>query len=248
MYVKKSVLAIGALLLILATVVLTVGAINPFGFTAWEELIRFSLVTRLVSENYYKELEPEIYVNTALQGVAAATGDPYTAYLWGEEAEEYMSTVTGNYQGVGIYIENCTEDNTIRVVSAIAGSPAEEAGIAAGDRILKINGEVYTGEQLHEASTVMRGMEGTEVTLILKRQSTGREEEITLERRGITLPSVESRMQTEEIGVIAVHQFVEGTSEEFSKAYRELQQAGMKQLVLDLRNNPGGYLNEGPLR
>ena len=244
MYIKKSVLVIGAILLILVTAFLTIGAINPFGFAAFGDLLRFTYVSRLIEHNYYQDVDSETYSNTALQGVAAATGDPYTGYLWGDEADAYMENLEGNYQGVGLYIENNTEDNSVTVVSAIAGTPAEAAGITTGDKILKIDGETYTGQQLNEAANRMRGIEGSEVTLTVMRAAAQKTEELTLTRREIEIQNVSGSMVTDSIGRIMITQFTDGTSEKFAKSYQELQNQGMKKLVIDLRNNPGGLVDE----
>lgn len=244
MYIKKSVLVIGAIILILVTAVLTIGAVNPFGFTAIGDLIHFTYVSRLIDHSYYEDVDSDTYMNTALQGIAAATGDPYTGYLWGDEAEAYMETLEGNYQGIGIYIENNTEDNTITVVSAIAGTPAEEAGITTGDKILKIDGESYTGQQINEAANRMRGTEGSEVVVTVLRSATGMTEDLTLTRKAIEIPNVTSGMITDCIGKIYISQFTEDASQKFAEAYQKLTDQGMTKLIIDLRNNPGGLVDE----
>ncbi len=244
MYIKKSVLIIGSVLLVLASAFLAIGAVNPFGFAAFGELVQFTYVSRMIQENYYEEVDEDIYRNVALQGMAMATGDPYTQYIWGEEAEEYLEDVLGNYQGVGLYIENQTLDDTIQVVSAIAGSPAEAAGITTGDKILKINGESFSGQQMQEAAAAMRGAEGTEVVVTVLKSSTGVTEDITLIRKEIEVQSVSGNMITQDIGRINITQFLPGTAEKFAEVYRDLSEQGMRSLVLDLRNNPGGLSDE----
>lgn len=244
MYIKKSVLVIGAIILILVTAVLTIGAVNPFGFTAIGDLIHFTYVSRLIDHSYYEDVDSDTYMNTALQGIAAATGDPYTGYLWGDEADAYMETLEGNYQGIGIYIENNTEDNTVTVVSAIAGTPAEEAGITTGDKILKIDGESYTGQQINEAANRMRGTEGSEVVVTVQRSATGVTEDLTLTRKAIEIPNVTSGMITDCIGKIYISQFTEDASQKFAEAYQKLTDQGMTKLIIDLRNNPGGLVDE----
>ena len=244
MYIKKPVLIIGAIELVIVSAVLAIGAINPFGFTALGDLIKFTYVSRLIDQAYYEDVDSGTYMNTALQGVAAATGDPYTGYLWGESAQEYMEDLEGNYQGIGIYIENNMEDDTITVVSAIAGTPAEAAGITTGDKILKINDEVFTGQQINEAANAMRGADGSQVTVTVMRKSTGAVEDLTLTRKEIEIQNVTSEMLTGDIGRSDITQFTPGTADKFVKAYDELNQKGMKKLVIDLRNNPGGLVDE----
>ncbi len=244
MYIKKPVLVGAAVLLVVVTVILSVGVMNPFGFTKWAELAEFSFVTRQISKNFYKDVNSETYMNTALEGIAAATGDPYTAYFWGENAKAYGEELSGNYQGIGVYIENNMEDNTIQVVSAIVGTPAEEAGITTGDKILKVNGEPYTGSQINAAVQQMRGAVGETVCVTLWRKRTQAIEEIELLRQEIEIPNVESDMLTDTIGRISITQFTEGTMQKFGVAYNDLAKKGMEKLVIDLRNNPGGLVDE----
>lgn len=244
MYIKKPVLVCCAIILIIATAVLTVGVVNPFGFTAWGEFLQFSLVSRLIQNEYYEDVTPDKIANTALEGVAIATEDPYTRYLWGDSAAEYMEDIEGNYQGIGLYIENNTEDDIITVVSPIAGTPAEEAGVVTGDKILAVNGTAFTGQQINDAVSAMRGEAGTTVKVTVFRAATGVTEELELMRQEIVVPSVESKMLTDNIACIRITQFTDGTGALFANVYKERLQEGMEKLVIDLRNNPGGLMNE----
>lgn len=244
MYIKKSVLIVSAIVLIIATATLTIGIVNPFGFTAWGEFFQFSVISRLIQGKYYEDVDKETIANTAIEGVAVATGDPYTRYLWGESAKEYMEDIAGNYCGIGIYIENDANDNTISIVSPIAGTPAEEAGLVTGDKILAVNGTSFTGQEINDAVAQMRGEEGTAVTITVLRKSTGETEDIELTRKEIEIPSVESEMLTDTVACIRITQFTTNTSDLFLEAYTKHQNEGMKKLILDLRNNPGGLMME----
>lgn len=244
MYIKKSTLILSAVLLVVVTVILTICAVNPFGFTAWGEFLQFSLVGRMIQNQYYDDVEAIDYASGALEGVANATGDPYTAYLWGESAKEYMENIEGNFCGIGIYIENDPKDDTITVVSPIAGSPAEEAGLVTGDKILAVNGVTFTGQEINDAVAAMRGEEGTALTVTVLRTAENVTEDLKLMRREIVIPSIDSEMLTDDIALIRITQFTEGTAGLFAKAYEERLAEGMKKLVLDLRNNPGGIMTE----
>ena len=244
MYIKKPILIVCTVVLVIAVAFLSVAAVNPFGFTHMGDFIKFSYVSRLIESQYYQDVESSDYANTALEGVAAAAGDPYTRYLWGDSAKEYMESIDGNYMGIGVYIENNTKDNTIDVVSAIAGSPAEEAGLVTGDKIIAVNGTAYTGEQMNDAVNEMRGEDGTEVIVTVLRKSTGKSEDLKLVRREIDIPNVSEKMITNDIGCITITQFTSGVSARFVSSYSKLLEKGMKRLIIDLRNNPGGLVDE----
>lgn len=244
MYIKKSRFALIIIIVAVAVSVISVGIINPFGFGGFEKLLKLSIATHMIEENYYEDIDKEDAAEMAIAGVAASTGDPYTRYLWGEDAQEYMESVEGNYCGVGLYIENDTEENLISVVSAIAGSPAEAAGITTNDKILKIDGEIYTGERLDEAASYMRGEEGTEVELTVRVNADGSERDMKLIRQRIEIETVNGEMLDGGIGYISMSQFTEGVSQKFSEKLKELNKQKMTSLIIDLRNNPGGLLDE----
>ncbi len=244
MYIKKSVLIICSIILIIVTAVVSIGIVNPFGFTNILPFVRFSLVSKMVDGNFYEDVSPDEYADMSLMGLTAATGDPYTNYYYGDLAEEYTSGLTGNYVGIGVYIEADTSDNTIRVVSAITGTPAEEAGITMGDKILKVDGEPFTGDKLTQAAAKIKGMDSSAVTLEIKKALSGEVVTLEVERRDIKLETVTSKMVSDDIGKISISQFMEDTGEDFIHQYGDLKLKGMKKLIIDLRNNPGGLLDQ----
>lgn len=243
MYIKKRVLVLCSILLIIVTAVLTIGAVNPFGFYGFGDFLEFSVVSRLIKNMYYDDVSSEDYVNGAISGFAHGTGDPYTNYIYGEAAQEYMDDVSGSFDGIGVYIENNTDDNTITVVSAISGTPAEEAGLVSGDKILEVAGESYTGEQINEAVRRMKGETGTTVDISVLKAESGEIVDLTLERRHIDVQTVESKLiEGTNIGYISISQFTETTGDDFEENLTKVIGEGAKSIVLDLRNNPGGYV------
>lgn len=244
MYIKKSRLVIGSIILVIITALISTAFLNPFGFSNLGDFLKFSYTARFIDKMYYEETDKTESANMAIAGVAASTGDPYTTYLWGDTAMQYMEQVEGNYCGVGLYIEYDMEENLISVVSAIAGSPAEAAGITTGDKILKLDGEIYMGSQLSEAASYMKGEEGTEVILTIRSAADGQERDITLTRSRIELASVSGKMLGSKIGYISLTQFVENSAEKFEEEYKRLESQGMEKLIIDLRNNPGGLLDQ----
>ncbi len=244
MYIKKKTLILLAVLLMVATSVTTIGIVNPFGFTHFLSFLKFNILTDAIEDRYYTDVPVEDYVNSAISGFAEGTGDPYTDFIYGEEADAYMEDISGSFDGIGVYIENNTEDNTITVVSAIANTPAEEAGIVSGDKILAVAGVSYTGEQMNEAVKNMKGQSGTTVDVTVLKADSGETVTLTLERRHIDVTTVESKMiDGTKTGYIAISQFTESTGTEFHDQLVELTDKGAKNLVLDLRNNPGGYVD-----
>ncbi len=244
MYIKKSRVIVSVIAIVILTAVLTTLILNPFGIDNTDKFLKFSVISRIINSAYYDDIDRAESAEMAIAGVAASTGDPYTQYYWGDTAIEYMEQLQGDYCGVGMYIKCDTEENLITVVSSIAGSPAEEAGITTDDKILKIDGQVYTGEQLNEASDYMRGEEGTDVTLSIRKAKDNSEQELTLTRRKIVIETVASKMLDNGIGYLNISQFTENVSGSVKEHLDNLSNEEMKSLIIDLRNNPGGILNE----
>lgn len=242
MYIKKRIIIIWSAVLIVASSALTIAAVNPFGISNIDDFLRFTQIGKLIRSEYYEDVSGEDYANGAIAGFAYASGDNYTGYLYGDTAKEYLEDSTGAYDGIGVSITADEEDNTIEIVSVMQGTPAEAAGLKVGDKILKIDGAQYNGEQIDEASRVMRGLDGTTVDIEVRRASTDVVETMTVERKHIETDSVTSKMLDENIGYIAISQFIDKTDDDFKAEFDALKAEGMTSLVLDLRNNPGGYV------
>ncbi len=242
MYIKKRIIIIWSAVLIVASSALTIAAVNPFGISNIDDFLRFTQVGKLIRSEYYEDVSGEDYANGAIAGFAYASGDNYTGYLYGDTAKEYLEDSTGAYDGIGVSITADEEDNTIEIVSVMQGTPAEAAGLKVGDKILKIDGAQYNGEQIDEASRVMRGLDGTTVDIEVRRASTDVVETMTVERKHIETDSVTSKMLDGNIGYIAISQFIDKTDDDFKTEFDALKAEGMTSLVLDLRNNPGGYV------
>lgn len=242
MYIKKRIIIIWSAVLIVASSALTIAAVNPFGISNIDDFLRFTQIGKLIRSEYYEDVSGEDYANGAIAGFAYASGDNYTGYLYGDTAKEYLEDSTGAYDGIGVSITADEEDNTIEIVSVMQGTPAEAAGLKVGDKILKIDGAQYNGEQIDEASRVMRGLDGTTVDIEVRRASTDVVETMTVERKHIETDSVTSKMLDGNIGYIAISQFIDKTDDDFKTEFDALKAEGMTSLVLDLRNNPGGYV------
>ena len=177
----------------------------------------------------------------AVKGLVNALGDPYSVYMDPKMYSELMLETKGSFGGVGIVLG--VKDKKLTVVAPIEGTPAEAAGILSGDQILRIS-ELDTKDMtLDEAVGKIRGPEGSKVTLTIQRN--GKEpQDFPLTRATIVIKSVSGKMLDKEMGYIRVSMFSETTGKDFSRKLEELKDQGMTSLVLDLRNNPGGLIDQ----
>ena len=204
-----------------------------------------SKVTELdkkLNELYIGDINKEKLVDGALKGYVKAVGDEYTEYLNKEDIKELLDEVNGSYVGIGVYISELKQTNEIIVVSTIKNSPAEKGGILAGDIIRKVDGIEYKGEQLSEASNKMRGVENTDVNITVYRNN--EEKEVTITRGKIEFDYVDSEILENDIGYIKILSFEGKCAQDFEKEYKELESKGIKSLIIDLRNNGGGLVDQ----
>ncbi len=244
MYIKKSVLIICTAVIVLVTAVGTVMAVNPFGAFRFDDFFKLNTGVAVLRNYFYEDLDSEKLVDGALLGASYSAEDPYTVYMNSKTAESFLESVeSDDYTGIGLYITNDPEDSRVTVVSPLSSSPAEKAGIVSGDKILEINGEAVSGDNIDEVASNLKGKEGTEVHLKILKKSSGETAEVTLVREMIKRETVSSKMIDGEVGYIQITQFGVNTYDEFAKQFNSLVDGGMKKLVIDLRNNPGGYVD-----
>lgn len=210
----------------------------PFGMSTMAKIrqIEKTLDTYYV-EDYDKELAEELMYT----GLAAGVGDPYTYYLSTDSLAEQVEKNSGHFVGIGVEIY-AGDDGYIVVSSVTPGGPAEAAGILAEDKITEVDGESITGKTAADVSALVKGEEGTDVTLTIFRESTGEVLEKTVTRQDIQVQTVSWRMMDDNIGYISITNFRENTYSQFKEALDTLEAEGMEKLVLDLRNNTGGLV------
>lgn len=210
----------------------------PFGMsnTAKIRQIEEMLDTYYV-EDYDKELAEELMYT----GLVAGVGDPYTYYLSADSLAEQVEKNSGHFVGIGVEIY-AGDDGYIVVSSVTPGGPAEAAGILAEDKITEVGGESITGKTAADVSALVKGEEGTDVTLTIFRESTGEVLEKTVTRQDIQVKTVSWSMMDDNIGYISITNFRENTYSQFKEALDTLEAEGMEKLVLDLRNNTGGLV------
>lgn len=199
-------------------------------------------IEELVSKYYLNDIDEQKAIDGAIAGYVSALGDEYTEYIPAKEMEEYTEQIMGNYVGIGIYMVKNKDKNTIDVLAPIKESPAEKAGLLPGDSIIKVDGVEYTGEDMTSAANAIKGKEGTKVKLEILREQEKMEFEI--ERKKITTNPVISEKLENDIGYLQISSFDEGTAEDFKTKYEGLKNQGVKSLIIDLRNNGGGLVDE----
>jgi carboxyl-terminal processing protease len=176
----------------------------------------------------------------AIKGMLAATGDPYTTFFDPKEHKDFSEDMSGTFDGIGA--EMGIKDNILTVVAPLEGTPAEKAGLMSGDKVIKINNVDSSGFSIEEAVAKIRGPRGTDVTLNIYREKEDAPRDIVVHRDTILVKSVRFEMKDGAIAYIRVSRFGEDTEKEFQQAVRQAVDGKAKKVILDLRNNPGGYL------
>ena len=198
----------------------------------------------LIHERFYLsevtngELEEGIY-----RGMLKALDDPYSEYYTAEELEELMQQTEGIYYGIGAYVGIDEKTSLPKISRVIAGTPAEDADLRPDDLIYQVDGEETYGLSLTEAVALIKGPEGTKVTLTIIRKGEADNLELEIERRKVESPTVEYEMLDEDIAYIQITEFDDVTVDQFADALATVKGSNMKGLILDLRANPGGSLN-----
>jgi len=197
-------------------------------------------VRDVINSQYYQDIDQDALVEGAIKGMVNSVGDPYTVFFNAEEYKEFNDDGDGNYVGIGVIVG--IKEDRIVVITPFEGSPALKAGLRSGDFITKVEGVEYTGTELDKAVSVIKGEEGKPVTLTIMRN--GEEQDITIVRASITIVNVESEMLEGDIAHVTMLQFSNNTAEQVREAMEELRDQGAKGYILDLRGNPGGFLDE----
>jgi carboxyl-terminal processing protease len=176
----------------------------------------------------------------AISGMVKSLGDPYTVFFPPEETKRFEEDVKGVFEGVGMEIG--IKKGQLQVIAPLEGTPAQRAGFRPGDKILKINDTQTSDLTIDEAVNLIRGPKGTEVTLTIFREEWEKTKEIKIVRDIIEVPSLKWEIKDENIAYIQLYQFSEKASFDFRKAAIEILESPSQKIILDLRNNPGGYL------
>ena len=234
---------LGAVALVMATVVLTTSAfvyvLHVYAGDAASTLRLFRAM-QIIKSRYVENTSADTLLTGAIKGMVSSLGDPHSIYMDPKMFKDFMVETEGSFGGVGIVLG--AKEKVLTVVSPIEGTPGEKAGIKSGDSIIKINGQDTKTMALDEAVSKIRGPEGTQVTLTILRGHDVRD--YTLTRSNIQIKTVNGKMLPDNIGYLRISMFNEQTNTEFVKKYQELEKEGMQAIILDLRDNPGGLLDE----
>lgn len=258
--IKKRTAFLGAIVIIITTVFVTSIFSNVIAIKLGDRVIiskkdydyltdlnkDFNKMLRLkdfIEKYYYKPVDEEAFDDGVIKGLFESLNDPYSVYMTKSEFDSFKTHTQGTYGGIGIIVSP-GDDGYITVVTPIEDTPGERAGIISGDKIVKVNDKEVTADKLDEAVAMMKGKPGTKVDLTLLRPNKKEPLTVTIRREEIRLKTVKSRIIDNEIGYIRLTMFDEKTADDFKTHLKNLEKKNIKGLIIDLRNNPGGSLNE----
>jgi len=206
-----------------------------------EQLNRLEYAANLIQKNYLYDYDTDKMIDGAIAGMVDSLDNKFTYYEKEEQYQESLTDGNSNYVGIGVHLTYDQDNDCIRVLGTMPNSPAESAGIKAGDLILKVDDIVVSKETYIDGVNAIRGEEGTSVTITIKR---GEDlQEYTVNRTSIQENNVTSEI-IDGVGYIRIFSFSNGIYDQFKEAYDELKNQNISGLVIDLRNNPGGYVDE----
>lgn len=244
---EKKKLILGSIALIVASSIITTFIITQLGFgriiphSEYKKYKKLMMLSDAIEEQFYKKTNKE-HIETGLyKGLFSGLDDEYSAYYTEDEMKQLLESSSGKYKGIGLVVGPDKETGAIKVEQVIENSPASKSGVKQGDLIVKVNGKSYTYQERDIAVKNMRGEEGTSVKVTFSRD--GSIIEKTIVRKEIKLESIKSKKLENNIGYIQIVGFDEGTDKDFDKALDNLEKDKIKGLVIDVRNNGGGYLN-----
>jgi carboxyl-terminal processing protease len=195
-----------------------------------------------LKNGYYQKVDDKKLINGAINGMVQSLGDPYSDYMSNTESKSFHNSISSSFDGIGAEIQE--KDTHIVIVSPIKGSPAEKAGLKPNDVIVSVDGKSLQGMNSTQAVALIRGKKGTKVNLIIQRPGTEAPVKVSVIRDQIPINTVYGEMVGDGIAKVQITSFSSNTSKELVKTLNDLQKQGMKGLVLDLRQNPGGLLDQ----
>ena len=238
--ILKTIIAV--LLIAIISSISTLGLIYyALGFNeqGFSNLMRFITAYRFIETKYVNDTDDVKLIDGAIDGMVKSLNDPHSNYLSPKMYKTLMEQTEGSFAGIGV-VMGMDNEQKIHIVGIMENSPGLKAGLQEGDEILAVDGVSVTQMAFDEVAAHVRGQAGTDVVLTIMRDNAN--QDITITRDNIKLKTVGHKMLDNNIGYIQIVSFSEDTANEFNEAYNDLKNQGMKALVLDLRNNPGGLL------
>lgn len=212
------------------------------GLTERNEFNKLYKAYDQLNNQYFEGIDRDELVNGAIDGMVKALGDPYSDYMTVEESKQFKESISASFQGIGAEIQEL--NGYIVVVSPIKGSPAEKAGIMPNDKILAVDDTSIRGMSANEAVLLIRGEKGTKVTLTIERQDNPNHIEMPITRDEIPINTVYSEMLENGVAKIQITSFSGHTDKDLDAALNEMKAKGMTSLIIDVRQNPGGLLDQ----
>ena len=204
---------------------------------------KIRLLQKVINKNYLFDEDAETVENSIYAGMMQGLGDPYSVYYTEEEYKKLNEDSSGTYSGIGALLQQNPDTGICTIIKVFKGSPAEEAGLKNDDILYKVDGNEITGQDLdYFVTTYIRGEEGTDLEITVLRGEKLEELTMKVTRRHIDVPTVEYEMKENDTGYIQISEFELVTEDQFKEAVEALQAQGMKRLIIDLRNNPGGIV------
>ena len=238
--ILKTIIAV--LLIAIISSISTLGLIYyvlGFNEQGFSNLMRFITAYRFIETKYVNDTDDVKLIDGAIDGMVKSLNDPHSNYLSPKMYKTLMEQTEGSFAGIGV-VMGMDNEQKIHIVGIMENSPGQKAGLQEGDEILAVDGVPVTQMAFDEVAAHVRGQAGTDVVLTIMRDNAN--QDITITRDNIKLKTVGHKMLDNNIGYIQIVSFSEDTANEFNEAYNDLKNQGMKALVLDLRNNPGGLL------
>ncbi|WP_026048949.1 S41 family peptidase [Staphylococcus massiliensis] len=246
MHISKFRYILTILLTIILTsfILLAILFVGTKGFTIFTskqsgQTAKIQQVYNMLDRNYYKNFDNDKVIDQSIKGMVKGLDDPYSEYMTKKETEKFTEDVSGDFVGIGAEMQK--KHDELMVTSPIKGSPAEKSGLMPKDVVLKVDHKSIKGKAFEEVVNSIRGEKGTDVTLTIKRG--GETKDITITRDEIHVDSVTYEKKGK-VGVFTINKFQEDTSKELKLAIKKAHKQGVRDIVLDLRNNPGGLLDE----